>query len=230
MEQHYHTFQTLPQLISAEQVALLVQLTEGGYFQEGTQTASGAAAAVKNNLQLDPNDFQSQQVVEQMVMQALVQRPEVQALHLQAIYPPILSQYTPGMTYGWHTDSPQMANSQRQVQVRTDLAMTLFLAPPESYEGGELEVHGPAGLLRYKLAPGDAILYPASALHRVAPVTQGNRVAVVTWLQSTFANAEQRQIMAQLDGVIKTLQAKDLQSEEAIRLQQVWANLWKQWS
>ncbi|HAA23768.1 MAG TPA: PKHD-type hydroxylase, partial [Cytophagales bacterium] len=172
MEQRYRTFLTLENLINPEQVTILLDLATKGYFQDGTQTATGAAAAVKKNLQLDPNDMQTQQQVEQTVFQALVQRPEVQALHLQAIYPPILSIYEPGMTYGWHTDSPQMAIPQRQVQVRTDLAMTLFLADPASYKGGELEVHGPEGLLKYKLAPGNAVLYPASALHRVVPVAE----------------------------------------------------------
>lgn len=229
MEQKYFTFFTLDDLLKEDQVHALMKITEQGYFQEGAHTATGAAAAVKKNMQLDPNDLQNQQVIEQTVMQVLIQHPTIQDLHFQQVYPPILSIYEPGMTYGWHTDSPQMANPQRQIQVRTDMAMTLFLSAPESYEGGALEVHGPAGLITYKLPAGSAVLYPASALHRVAPVTKGKRIAVVTWLQSKFADMRQREVMIQLEGVIKQLQSQDLASKEAIRLQQVWANLWKMW-
>ena len=104
--------------------------------------------------------------------------------------------YEPGMNYGWHVDEALFPSTP---PMRSDLSCTIFLNPPQDYDGGELTIELGGQELTYKLEPGSAILYPSTTIHRVTPVTRGVRLAAITWLQSWIADSQQRELLVQLD-------------------------------
>jgi PKHD-type hydroxylase len=128
-----------------------------------------------------------------MVLQAYRQSPEFQTFAIpKRLLLPIYSRYEPGMAYGAHIDNALMS------EIRTDLATTLFLSRPDTYDGGELVIETPVGEERIKLDAGEAIVYAASTVHYVAPVTRGVRLAAVTWIQSVVRDERIRAILFDL--------------------------------
>jgi PKHD-type hydroxylase len=153
------------------------------------------ARAVKYNQQAERTGELAE--LEQLVSSSLYANSLFQAFAVpRRIRPPLFSRYEPGMSYGDHVDSA-IINDQGQL-LRADLAVTLFLSPPESYDGGELIIRQGAGQVEIKLAPGDAVIYPADTLHQVAPVTRGVRMAAVTWVQTAVQDSRMRAILFDL--------------------------------
>jgi PKHD-type hydroxylase len=173
-------------------------------FVDGNASARGAAQSVKANEQLACSTEDSRALAE-IVFGALRRHPEfgrkVLPLELSA---PMINRYAPGMSYGGHFDRAFMATSDGR-QIRTDLSGTLFLSPPQDYDGGELCISRSGRDDAIKLAAGDLFLYPSCALHSVSPVTRGERHAVVFWVQSMIRDHEQRGLVADLDAVIGSL-------------------------
>lgn len=175
------------------------QLAVLGVFEAGAATAHGSAQSVKRNEQLQST--QATQAVLETVGRTLSQHPVVQAFAIPKLMTlPMLSRYRDGMEYGWHVDSPFMGD------VRTDLSYTLFLDAPDSFDGGELVLAVGGGTQRaFKLPAGSMVLYHTGLLHRVAPVTRGERRAVVGWIQSRIRLIEQREVLGKLMGIRDTL-------------------------
>lgn len=195
-------------------------------FADGSSTASGGAKTVKHNLQIEAQDQIVLPQVQQLIAHALMEFPLFHAIAFPAkLYPFIISRYEVGMGYGWHTDSPLMGSP----PVRTDLAMTLFLSEPDSYEGGELVIQDSQGTTSYKPQRGDAILYPCQYVHCVNEVKSGVRVAAVTWIQSMLRSQEQRQILFQLKQLHEALAQNNPHAPEAVQLIQTWSNLLRMW-
>jgi len=216
------------QLLTPEQLQQVAALLQQIPFEDGKNTATGTAKEVKNNMQATRDENPYKRQLQQIVFAAVAGHPLVQAAVMpKNILPPIISKYSNGMEYGWHTDSPVMTID---YTVRADLSMTLFLSDPESYKGGELVIHTPSGFVNYKLAKGDAIIYPTTRLHCVNPVTEGERVACVTWLQSLVKDTEKREILFQVKTIQERIAAKDLKSEENLLLLQVYSNLMRMWT
>lgn len=216
-------FRILDGFLGAEALAAARRLMDGARFQEGAATATDAAQAVKHNLQVDPEDQQTIQALQMLMLQAVnASRAFREHALPKELHDPRFALYRPGMAYGWHVDSPLMGHP----TVRTDFAMTVFLDPPEAYSGGELELQTPAGTRSFKLAAGDAVLYPCGYLHRVAEVTSGQRRVMATWIQSLVPDPVQRGILAALQSVHSRLEP---QSQEALDLQQQLANLTRLW-
>ena len=164
------------------------------------------------------------------VLQALDKHPVVQA----AAWPKrfsklILSRTGTGGGYGLHVDNALMGLSERKL--RTDLSFTLFLSDPETYDGGELLIEQVSGTQTYKPAAGDLVLYPSSSLHQVAPVTRGERLACVGWIESLVRDEAQRQILFDLETLraelLRTIPAEDLR---LLTLSKCIANLLRQWA
>lgn len=197
-------------------------------FEDGKATATGAAHAVKSNWQSvrGTNNLHIQKAG-QIIINALVANP---LFHTGAmpkmILPLTISKYETGMHYGWHTDSPVMTN---MATIRVDLSMTLFLSDPGAYEGGELVIHTPSGMMPFKPAKGDAIIYPTTRLHRVNPVTSGIRIAAVTWMQSMIRDTEKRETLFQLKTILDGMKI-DPDSEQYLLMQQVYCNLTRMWA
>ncbi|ATJ82551.1 Fe2+-dependent dioxygenase [Halomonas beimenensis] len=166
-------------------------------FRDGRETAGWHARTVKQNEQADGRRPEIAEL-RQEVAKALQANPLFQmAARPKRMKPLMFSRYQEGMTYGNHVDDAIMATPQGAM--RTDLSFTLFLNDPDSYDGGELLVDSTAGEQTYKLPAGALILYPSSTLHRVEPVTRGERLAAVGWAQSQVRDPQQREILFDLD-------------------------------
>jgi len=166
-------------------------------FRDGRETAGWHARTVKKNEQADGRRPEIAEL-RQEVAKALQANPLFQmAARPRRMKPLMFSRYQEGMTYGNHVDDAIMTTPQGAM--RTDLSFTLFINDPDSYEGGELLVDSTAGEQTYKLPAGALILYPSSTLHRVEPVTRGDRLAVVGWAQSQVRDPQQREILFDLD-------------------------------
>ena len=219
------TYLHVKELLNPMQLSMVHSLLDTATYAEGRETASDAAKAVKNNLQIDMASQQSN-MLQQVMLEGLNQSPLLRnAIFPKHVYPFLFSKYDAGMEYGWHVDSPLMGN-----MMRTDIAITVFLNDPGAYEGGELELQSPAGTMLYKHAAGDAVCYPCTQLHRVRPVTKGQRQVAVSWIQSMVKDTEQRIALFNIQQVIDNLRIADLQSSEAHLLQQTHSNLLRMWA
>ena len=210
--------------LSDEQLQVLNAVLDKTVFVDGAATAGVAARRVKNNLQAkaaQPGTDQAQEIFAKAVMQSTEFRNFALPLH---VLPPLFSRYETGMGYGEHTDNALMSGT------RTDLAMTLFLSPPESYDGGELVIDVDREPRRIKLAAGAAVVYPASSLHRVETVTRGRRQVAVTWIQSMLRDAGQREIINDLSRVINAIRDKQPDAQDALLLSRTRANLLRMWA
>jgi PKHD-type hydroxylase len=217
----------IPGLLNAETVHYVHQLLSRIPFVDGKATATNAARDVKRNMQADANNQDIMPQLQQLMGVALMNEPKFQVqLYAARVYPFLFSRYEPGMGYGWHVDSPVMGSP----MVRTDLAMTVFLSDPSTYEGGELVIRTDAGEISYKPAMGDAIVYPCQYVHCVNDVRSGVRAAAVSWIQCSVRSAEQRVLLAGLKNAHQILEAKDPQSEETQAILQAWSNLLRMWA
>src|SRR4051794_15001502 len=153
-----------------------------------------------------PEDHPIARRLGDMILAALESNPLFVAAALPLVaYPPTFNRYRGGQTYGAHIDGAIRQIPESRRRVRTDLSATLFLSAPEEYDGGELAIEDTLGFHRVKLPAGDMILYPASSLHQVTPVTRGERLASFLWVQSMVRDDDQRRILFDLDMAIQNL-------------------------
>jgi PKHD-type hydroxylase len=179
---------------------------EAADWVDGKATAGQQSARAKHNEQL-PEGSASAAALGDMVLEALRRHPGFIAAALPLkVFPPLFSRYHPGMAFGDHVDNA-IRFAPGGGRYRTDLACTLFLTDPADYDGGELVIAGGLGEQRVKLLAGDMVLYPATTVHRVAPVTRGWRWAAVFWVQSMVRSDEQRSLLHGMDGAIAEARA-----------------------
>jgi PKHD-type hydroxylase len=220
----------IPNVLTHDQVRECRSRLEGAAWIDGRITAGHQSVKAKHNEQLAENAPLAQQLG-QLVLSAL----ESHALFISAalpskIFPPLFNRYVEGQAFGVHVD-----NAIRQVRntphrVRTDISATLFLSAPDEYDGGELTVEDTYGAQRIKLPAGDMILYPATSLHRVEPITRGARIASFFWIQSMVRDDSQRTLLFDLDAAIQRL-ARDLPDHASVvQLTGVYHNLLRQWA
>ncbi len=187
----------IDQILTPEQLERIRNTLDGGEFQDGRSTAGWHAKLVKNNEQLKVSGGQAEGLRAE-VEKALTEHPLFQmAVRPAKVTPLIFSRYRDGMTYGNHVDDPVMGRGAGRL--RTDVSFTLFLDDPDSYDGGELVTETTAGEQSYKLPAGAAVVYPSSTLHRVDPVTRGQRRVAIGWAQSTIREPAQREVLFDLD-------------------------------
>jgi PKHD-type hydroxylase len=202
---------------------------EAAEWIDGRETVGPQGAEVKRNQQL-PDASPLRRELGREVLAACARHPEFHAATLPVkILPPRFNRYTGGGTYGNHVDGAVMALADGS-QIRSDIACTLFLAEPGDYDGGELIVEDTYGEHEVKLPAGDAIVYPASSLHRVEAVTRGARVAAFFWIQSLVRDEGQRRTLLQLDDAIRQLGAGQADARVLRQLAGVYHNLLRQWS
>ncbi len=219
-------FLQIPSLLKPDEVAQIHDLAADAKFVDGKSTATLAARDLKHNRQMDPQN-ECLSAIRGIIDNALSTSPLFNIAALPArVYPFIVSRYEPGDHYGWHIDSPIMG----EPQIRTDLAMTIFLSDPDSYEGGELILQADAGALTFKPAKGDAVLYPCQYVHCVNSVTKGRRLAAVTWIQSNVKSPEQRQILFHLNQIHASLHSQAPNAPETTLLLQTHSNLFRMWA
>jgi PKHD-type hydroxylase len=216
-------------LASHEAEALLAQLT-AAEWSDGRGSAGYLSHGVKNNEQL-PDDHPLGRELGQRVLNALETNPTfVSAALPLKILPPLFNRYEQSHEYGSHIDGAIRPVAGTPHRIRTDLSATLFLSPPDSYDGGELIVEDAAGRREVKLDAGDLVLYDSGSVHRVTPVTRGTRYAAFFWLQSMVRGTVERRILFDLDQTIQSLSAAGVEQSELIKLAGVYHNLLRLWA
>ena len=198
----------VPEVLTGAQVAEVRRLIDGAEWVDGNVTSGTQAALAKRNRQL-PEDGAAAKRAGEVVLDALGRHPLFMAAALPAkIWPPLFNRYAGGERFGVHVDNAVRVKRGGIERLRSDLSATLFLSDPDSYEGGELTVEDTYGAHAVKLAAGDLILYPASSLHHVTPVTSGERVASFFWIQSMVRDEPQRRVLFDLDVSVQRLAAE----------------------
>jgi PKHD-type hydroxylase len=221
----------IPDLLDAETLARVRAIVDAGEWADGNATSGPQSALAKRNEQL-PEDSPAAKEAGRIVLDALGRSPLFIAAALPLkIFPPLFNRYRGGENFGTHIDNAVRIHAASQFRVRTDLSATLFLEDPDAYEGGELVVEGNLGAGAVKLPAGHLLLYPASSLHRVEPVTKGARIASFFWVQSMIRDDGARAILLDLDRSIQAVAANRGQSDgEVIRLTGVYHNLLRRWA
>jgi PKHD-type hydroxylase len=207
----------VPGLLRRDQVARLRARLAGAPWVDGRVTAGLEAARIKQNLQLELGSPAHAELSEQVKIALNASEPFKQLTLPRRVSQFLFSRYQVGMEYGAHTDDALRAHE----LLRTDIAITIFLSELESYDGGALVI----GNQTIRLEPGDAVVYPASTVHRVSEVTRGERLAVVFWVQSLVRDEAQREILFSLHGIIGKLGPSPL----SLALSRVHQNLQRMW-
>ncbi len=217
-------------MLTPEQVVATRRVLDEAEWVDGKATAGHQSARAKQNQQL-PEDSAAARELGRQVLAALERSPLfISAALPLRIFPPLFNRYSGGHSFGMHVD-----NAVRQVRatgqpVRTDLSATLFLAEPHEYDGGDLVVEDTYGAHTIKLPAGHMVLYPASSLHRVQPVTRGARLASFFWIQSMVRDDVGRSLLFDLDTAIRLLNADTPDHVVAVRLTGVYHNLLRRWA
>ena len=193
-------FRVFKNLISEADCQTLRKLAATGEFQGGEKTVGGDLRSVKQNQEFAGN----RQELDRIFRNAVGGCQELQDFVMaKAAKPPILSRYVPGMHYGRHLDTPLLFTG--NMTVRSDISMTVFINPPETYDGGELTMETDFVLHKVKLPAGDAVVYDTQSYHWVSEVTRGERLGLVTWFQSLVADPAQRRTLFELRQLQKVL-------------------------
>lgn len=209
-------------LTAAECQALCESLDDSTLFEDGRNSAGWHARQVKKNRQLK-SGAQRDGVIRK-VEKALSQHEVFRAAAWPKRFVKLLaSRYEPGMEYGLHVDDALMGGQ------RTDLSFTLFLSEPEDYKGGDLMITESSLERAVKLPAGQLVLYPSDSLHRVAPVDEGLRLAVVGWVRSFVRRSDQRAILFDLETSLREVYQREGKSELFDRLTRTRSNLLRQW-
>ena len=223
----------VPEVLSKAEVADFRRIIDAHAWEDGRSTAGAQSALVKNNEQLPP-DSETARRLGHRIVSALTANPRFisAAVPLQ-IFPPLFNRYAAadGHHFGIHVDNAVRGDRLTGLRIRTDLSVTLFLSEPEEYDGGELVIEDLYGSHEIKLAAGDLVLYPATSLHMVTPVTRGTRVASFFWLQSMIRDAHARSMIFDLDTAIQALVERlGRDDPETVKLTGIYHNLIRHWA
>jgi PKHD-type hydroxylase len=220
----------VPQVLNADELSQLRELMSVADWTDGKVTAGTQSAQVKRNIQL-PETSEYADKARQIVLKALSRNALFFSAALpKKIYPPLFNQYREGMDFGAHIDNAVRTHAVTGLHVRTDISCTLFIADPESYEGGELVIEDTYGHQMVKLPAGDMVLYPGTSLHHVRPVTEGARLACFFWVQSMIREDAQRTLLFDMDAAIATLREQMGDTAAVIRLTGNYHNLIRMWA
>ena len=220
----------IPDVLSKEQVATCRNLLETNNWIDGRVTAGHQSARAKNNQQL-PEDHEHAKQLGDTILAALENSPLFMSAALPLkVFPPLFNRYQDAQSFGNHVDNAIRQVSGTPHRVRTDLAATLFFSAPEEYDGGELVVEDTYGVHSVKLPAGHMILYPASSLHHVRPVTRGARLASFFWIQSMVRDDGERTILFDLDVAIQRLTSDAPDHPSVVELTSLYHNLLRRWA
>jgi PKHD-type hydroxylase len=222
----------IPNLLNAEQLATMRASlnSDKAPWVDGRVTAGHQGAPVKNNQQLEEAAPLARELGNFVL--SLLERNAlfISAVLPNRVYPPMFNRYGEGMAFGTHVDGTVRMIPGTGHKMRTDLSATLFLADPETYDGGELVVESDFGSQTIKFAAGDLIVYSSTSRHRVNPVTRGSRLGSVFWIQSLIRDDARRAQLFELDGTIQRLTHTGADPESLIRLTAHYHGLLKGWT
>ena len=220
----------IPDLLTNDQILRARQQLEQAEWVDGRVTAGHQSSRAKDNMQL-PEGSAAARELGALVLSAL----EGNALFVSAalparVFPPLFNRYEGGQSFGTHVDNAIRMVSGTGHTIRTDLSATLFLAGPDEYDGGELVVEDTYGAHHVKLPAGHLILYPATSLHHVRPVTRGARLAAFFWIQSMVRDDGERSLLFDLDMAIQGINRENANHPVSVQLTGVYHNLIRRWA
>lgn len=218
-------------VLSPEDVRSYRAALQGAAWIDGAQSAGTRSVTVKQNLQVDRACPVGRDIGNRILARLGRTPLFVSAAVAEKIWPPMFNLYKDGGHYGTHVDSAIMRHPDLGLTIRSDVSATLFLSEPDEYDGGELVIEGRFGGQAVKLNAGDMVLYPSSSLHQVTPVTRGERLCAVTWMQSAVADEGARSMLFDLDQSIQALSVGRAADDPDIdRLIHVYHNLMRRWA
>jgi len=223
----------IPSVLSPEEVAHARSLLAAAAWTDGKVTAGAQSALAKNNQQLPQDSREAREIGDAILANLGRNALFISAALPKAIFPPLFNRYgaAEGHSFGDHVDNAIRYLPDGRGRIRTDLSATLFLSEPDSYDGGELIVEDTYGAHQVKLAAGDMILYPASSLHRVEPVTRGERIASFFWIESMVRDDGERALLLDMDVAIRRLAERVGDSDPSIvSLTGTYHNLLRRWA
>ena len=212
------------QVLTAEEILECRRIAAAVPFVDGR--ISNPHNKVKQNEQLhDPEAYQKSS---ELLRQAMLRSPDFMEFAFPVAFaPPLMTRYKPGMKYGAHSDAAFIQLS--GTTIRSDLSCTIFLNEPQDYDGGELNVSLGDAKLNFKLRPGEAIIYPSDTFHQVNPVTRGERLVAITFIQSRIQDPFRRNLLFELNEVA-ALEGLKMDQQNFARLQLVQQQLLRHWA
>lgn len=221
----------IPDVLDAAALARVRALVDAGDWADGNATSGPQSALAKRNRQL-PEDSAAAREAGGLVLDALGRSPLFVAAALPLkVFPPLFNRYEGGEAFGLHVDNAIRIRRGSDFRIRSDLSATLFLDDPETYDGGDLVIEDRFGPQTVKLPAGHLVLYPASSLHRVTPVTRGVRTASFFWVQSMIRDDGARRILFDLDQSVQAVATDRGQGDSAVvQLTGVYHNLLRRWA
>lgn len=221
---------TIPDVLTTAQVRDARTALDGAEWVDGKVTAGYQSGLAKKNRQV-PEGHPAAKRVGEMIVQALAKNNLFQSAALpHRVFPPLFNRYGGGESFGTHVDNAVRHVTGTPYKIRTDVSATLFLTPPEGYEGGELVVEDTYGVKKVKLPAGHLVLYPATSLHHVTPVTKGERISSFFWIQSMVKDDGKRALLFDLDTAIQKVSAASKPDDPvAVQLTGIYHNLLRQW-
>jgi PKHD-type hydroxylase len=219
----------IPGVLSAEQVARFRARIDAACWVDGNVTSGHQSAQAKYNEQLPEESAEARETGDEIVA-ALGKSPLFFSAALpKQVYPPLFNRYTGEMNFGSHVDSAMRVHPPTGRRIRTDISATLFLTPPEDYDGGELLVEDTYGVHSVKLPAGDMVIYPATSLHRVTPVTRGSRVSSFFWIESMIRDDAKRSLLFDMDMALIRLNQQAPGHPSLVSLTGCYHNLLRMW-
>jgi PKHD-type hydroxylase len=220
----------IPDVLTQEQVAHARKALDQTEWVDGKVTAGHQSLRTKDNMQI-PEDHPVAREIGDMILAALQRSPLFMSAALPLkVFPPLFNRYAGGQSFGTHVDNAIRQVAGTSHRVRTDLSATLFLSNPDEYDGGELSVEDTYGVHRVKLPAGHMILYPATSLHHVTPVTRGARVSSFFWIQSMVRDDGERTLLFDIDTAIQRINQDVPDHPSAVQLTGVYHNLLRRWA
>jgi len=220
----------IPEILSAAEAAEARAALLAAEWTDGKVTAGAQSREAKHNLQIPAGSPAGRLLGDKLLARLGSHELFTAAALPLRVFPPLFNRYDEGMAFGTHIDNAIRPVPGAPIRVRTDLSATLFLTPPEDYEGGELVIEDTYGEQRVKFAAGDMVLYPATSRHRVEPVTRGSRIGSFFWIQSMVRDDGARALLYDLDTAIRALRTRHGETAEAVQLTGVYHNLVRRWA
>jgi PKHD-type hydroxylase len=220
----------IPGVLTPERAAQMSARIAAARWVDGNVTSGHQSAQAKYNEQLPEDSVEARELGSEILESLGRSQLFFSAALPKQVFPPLFNRYREGMTFGSHVDGAIRTHAPSRVRIRTDLSATLFLAPPDSYDGGELLVEDSYGTHRVKLPAGDLVLYPSTSLHRVEPVTRGTRLASFFWIQSMVRDDAQRTLLFDLDMSIVRLTRDHPGDPALVSLVGVYHNMLRMWA
>lgn len=220
----------IPGVFSPEEVHAIVARLQAAQWVDGRETAGAQSQRVKANRQLAADDPLARELGDEIIRRLAQNAVFMSAALPKRIYPPLFNRYAGGEAFGFHIDNAVRGIRTSRERVRTDLSATLFLSDPDGYDGGALVVRDTYGEHKVKLAAGSMIVYPASSVHKVEPVTRGERLASFFWVESLVREDTQRNLLLDMDVAIQRLTQNGADQESLLQLTGSYHNLLRMWA